>query len=114
MKQKTLLVAAASAVALLGGGTPAIAAELSNAHGQTCDHVGVWHFVNNQTGGADPGLLNATFSDGTVWAVEPSKVTKSTQHFYVESSGTLISASTGALPGRLVLSDFTCEDDEKK
>jgi len=113
MNPKSLLVAAA-AVALVGVSTPAVAAELSNAHGQTCDHVGVWHFVNNQTGGAAPGSLSATFSDGTVWAVAPSKVTKSTQHFYVESSGTLLSASTGSLPGRLVLSDFTCEDDEKK
>lgn len=113
MNPKSLLVAAA-AVALVGVSTPAVAAELSNAHGQTCDHVGVWHFVNNQTDGAAPGSLSATFSDGTVWAVAPSKVTKSTQHFYVESSGTLLSASTGSLPGRLVLSDFTCEDDEKK
>jgi hypothetical protein len=113
MNPKSLLVSAA-VVALVGVGTPAVAAELSNAHGQTCEHVGVWHFVNNQTGGAAPGMLNATFSDGTVWAVAPSKVTKSTQHFYVESSGELLSASTGALPGRLVLSDFTCEDGEKK
>ena len=113
MNPKSLLVAAA-AVALVGVSTPAVAAELSNAHGQTCDHVGVWHFVNNQTGGAAPGSLSATFSDGTVWAVAPSKVTSSTQHFYVESSGTLLSASTGSLPGRLVLSDYTCEDDEKK
>jgi len=113
MNPKSLLVAAA-AIAFVGVSTPAVAAELSNAHGQTCEHVGVWHFVNNQTGGAAPGSLSATFSDGTVWAVAPSKVTNSTQHFYVESSGTLLSASTGALPGRLVLSDFTCEDDEKK
>jgi hypothetical protein len=113
MNPKSLLVAAA-AVAFVGVSTPAVAAELSNAHGQTCEHVGVWHFVNNQTDGAAPGSLSATFSDGTVWAVAPSKVTKSTQHFYVESSGTLLSASTGSLPGRLVLSDFTCEDDEKK
>ena len=113
MNPKSLLVAAA-AVAFVGVSTPAVAAELSNANGQTCDHVGVWHFVNNQTGGAAPGQLFATFSDGTVWAVAPSKVTHSTQHFYVESSGTLLDATTFALPGRLVLSDFTCEDDEKK
>jgi hypothetical protein len=113
MNPKSLLVATA-AIAFVGVSTPAVAAELSNAHGQTCEHVGVWHFVNNQTGGAAPGMLSATFSDGTVWAVTPSKVTKSTQHFHVESSGTLLSASTGSLPGRLVLSDYTCEDDEKK
>jgi hypothetical protein len=93
--------------------SPAVAAELSNAHGQTCEHVGVWHFVNNQTDGAAPGILSATFSDGVVWAMAPSKVTRSTQHFYVESSGTLVTASTGALPGRLVLSDYSCEDVKK-
>ena len=113
MNPKSLLVAAA-AVALVGVSTPAVAAELSNGHGQTCEHVGVWHFVNNQTGGAAPGMLTATFSDGSVWSVAPSKVNKSTQHFYVESAGRLLTASTGSLPGRLVLSDYTCEDDEKK
>lgn len=112
MKYKKTLVAAA-AIALVGISSPAIAAELENANGQTCDGVGVWHFVNNQTGGASAGLLTATFSDGTVWNVAPYKVLANTQHFQVESSGTLLSAETN-LPGRLVLSDFTCEEDEKK
>lgn len=111
MKHKKSL-ATAAAIALVGISSPAFAAELSNAEGQTCDGVGVWHFVNNQTGGAGPGLLNATFSDGTVWAVAPSKVLNNTQHFFVESSGTLIDAETN-LPGRLVLSDFTCEEHKK-
>ena len=65
MKLKPFLVAASS-VAIVGVGTPAVAAELSNANGQTCEHVGVWHFVNNQTGGAAPGSLSATFSDEPV------------------------------------------------
>ncbi|MFC5728823.1 MULTISPECIES: hypothetical protein [Nocardioides] len=112
MKHRKLLVTAA-AVALVGVSSPAIAAELSNAQGQSCgDAVGAWHFVNNQTGGAAPGTLTASFSDGTVWTVGPSKITNSTQHFRVESAGTLIDASTN-LPGRLVLSDFTCEDTKK-
>ena len=88
--------------------------ELSNGNGQDCgDAVGSWHFVNNQTGGAAAGTLNATFSDGTVWNVAPSAVNKNVQHFNVESSGTLVSASTN-LPGKLVLSDFSCEDVKKK
>lgn len=103
---------AATVVALVGMSPAAVAADLSNANGQTCVGVGVWHFVNNQTGGAGAGLLTATFSDGTVWNVAPSKVNQSNQHFYVESSGTLISAST-TLPGRLVLSDFSCDDTKK-
>lgn len=113
MKHKKILVAVVTA-AFVGISSPAIAAELSNANGQSCgDGVGVWHFVNNQTGGAGAGILSATFTDGTVWNVAPSKVLSSVQHFYVESTGTLISASTN-LPGRLVLSDFTCDDTEKK
>lgn len=113
MKHKKSLVTAA-AIALVGMTSPAFAAELSNANGQTCDGVGVWHFVNNQTGGASAGLLDVTFSDGTVWSVAPYKVLRNTQHFQVESSdlGTLISASTN-LPGRLVLSDFECEEEKK-
>jgi hypothetical protein len=93
---------------------PAVAATLENGSGQSCgDAVGTWHFINNQTGGAAPGLLTATFSDGTVWNVAPSQVNKNTQGFFVESSGTLVTASTN-LPGRLVLSDFECGDVKKK
>ncbi len=113
MKHKKILVAVAT-TAMIGIASPAIAADLANGNGQSCgDGVGVWHFVNNQTGGAADGLLTATFSDGVFSMVAPSKNTGSTQHFYVESTGTLISASTN-LPGRLVLSDFSCEDTKKK
>jgi hypothetical protein len=113
MKHKKILVAVVTA-AFVGISSPAIAAELSNGSGQSCgDSVGVWHFVNNQTGGAAAGTLTAEFSDGTVWTVEASKVNASNQHFYVESTGTLLSAETN-LPGRLVLSDFTCDDSKKK
>jgi hypothetical protein len=112
MNHKSLVVAA-SAVALVGLSTPAIAAELSNGEGQTCESIGVWHFVNNQTGGAAAGTLTASFSDGTSWTVEASKVLNTTQHFYVESAGTLLDASTN-LPGRLVLSDYSCEDGGEK
>ena len=105
---------AGATTALVMVSSPAVAATLSNASGQSCgDSIGVWHFVNNQTGGAAAGTLNATFTDGTVWNVGPTAVNKSTQHFYVESSGTLVTATTN-LPGRLVLSDFTCEHVKKK
>lgn len=113
MEHKKALVAIAT-TALVAVTSPAIAAELSNGNGQSCgDGVGVWHFVNNQTDGAGAGLLTATFSDGVYSLVAPTKVNRSTQHFHVESTGTLISATTN-LPGRLVLSDFTCEDSKKK
>jgi hypothetical protein len=94
---------------------PAVAADLSNLSGQSCgDEIGTWHFVNNQTGGAPAGQLTATFSGGQVVTVAPSKVLKSVQHFDVTASGTLESATTGTLPGRLVLSDFSCDEGKKK
>lgn len=112
--RKSIKIAAFTAALTLPM-TPAIAADISNLSGQSCgDHAGTWHFVNNQTGGAAAGTLIATFSSGDVGIVGPSAVNKSTQHFYVTASGTLESASTGSLPGKLVLSDFSCETDGKK
>lgn len=100
---------AATAIALGVSGGAALAADLSNGSGQSCgDFVGTWHFVNNQTGGAGAGLLSALFSSGTC-TVGATAVNKSTQHFYCTASGTLLGASTN-LPGKLVLSDFSCAD----
>jgi hypothetical protein len=86
----------------------ALSATLSNLSGQSCgDGTGTWHFVNNQTGGAADGTLTANFTSGQC-VVSSSKNTGSTQHFYCTGfSGTLTGAST-TLPGRLVLSDFSC------
>jgi hypothetical protein len=100
------------AVVALAGGT-LMAANIDNLSGQSCGGFsGNWHFVNNQTGGAPAGTLNATWSSGDTCTVGPSKITASTQHFNCTASGELVSASTGALPGKLVLSDFTCETKE--
>jgi hypothetical protein len=89
--------------------TPAYAAVLSNSSGQSCTGLGTWHFVNNQTQGVI-GNLNATFSCGTVSGVPPSKTLSSTNHYIVVTDGacTLQSAETPGVPGKLVLSDFTC------
>jgi hypothetical protein len=96
------------AVITLGGGS-LMAVDISNISGQSCgDLTGTWHFVNNQTGGAAAGVLTATWSSGDSCVVGATNVNKSTQHFYCTASGALTSASTN-LPGRLVLSDFTCE-----
>jgi hypothetical protein len=87
----------------------AVAADLANLSGQSCgDDDGVWHFINNQTGGAQlAGTINALFTSG-LCTVDASKVNNNTQHFFCAGySGTLLGASTN-LPGRLVLSDFTC------
>jgi hypothetical protein len=92
---------------------PAIAADLSNGSSQSCAGAGRWHFVNNQTGGAATGVLTAVFSESgntITYTTGASAVNSKTQHFNVTTNGgaTLVGASTN-LPGRLVLSDFTCE-----
>jgi hypothetical protein len=92
----------------------AVAATLGNGNGQTCDGAGTWHFVNNQTGGASAGMLTASFSGGVTVTIGAGAVNQNTQHFFVSTTGgaTLLTASTN-LPGRLVLSDFSCDDDKK-
>jgi hypothetical protein len=92
---------------------PAQAAEIGNLSGQSCgEGCGTWHFVNNQTEGAPAGTLTATWVSGDTCDVSASKVLSSTQHFNCSACGALESASTGALPGKLVLSDFNCETKE--
>lgn len=106
MKKHYWLTAAAIALSVTG---VASAATISNLNGQSCGGLtGTWHFVNNQTGGAAAGTLNATWSSGDTCTVVASAVNQNTQHFFCTASGALTSASTN-LPGRLVLSDFTCE-----
>jgi len=100
------VVALAMALGMAGS---ASAGDISNLSGQSCGSLtGTWHFVNNQTGGAGPGTLTAYWASGDSCTVGASKVNRSTQHFYCTASGELTSAYTD-LPGRLVLSDFTCE-----
>lgn len=111
------LIGLAVLIVALGIPTAAYAATLSNGNSQNCDGIGVWHFVNNQTGGAAAGSLTATFSVGgttTVVTTGPSKVLANTQHFIVGTDGdaTLVNASTN-LPGRLQLSDFSCDGGKK-
>ena len=106
MKQVSGLISLVVAVALAGS---AFAADLKNLSGQSCGTgTGTWHFVNNQTGGAADGVITANFTSGQC-IIGPSKNTGSTQHFFcVGYGGALLGATTGALPGRLVLSDFSC------
>jgi len=91
---------------------PAEAATLSNAIGSTCVGTCTWHFVNNQTQG-QCGPLTASFTcDGSNVTIGPVAATtclSSTDHYFVTTTGscTLVTASTGAQPGRLVLSNIT-------
>ena len=105
MKKWNLVLAVA--MTMVSGS--AMAATIANLSGQSCGNLtGTWHFVNNQTGGATAGSLVASFSSLDSCSVGATKVLASTQHFYCIASGALVGASTN-LPGRLVLSDFTCE-----
>ncbi len=94
------------------------AADLANGNGQSCPagYVGTYHFVNNQTAGAPAGELTAVFANPSgVYTTGPSKVLSKVQHFYVpDIGGTLVSATTGDLGGRLVLSDYYCTQVKKK
>jgi hypothetical protein len=121
MKLKIIVAGIGVAAGIsLPGVVPALAADLDNGASQTCSGIAAWHFVNNQTGGAAPGTLTAEFSDGAgnsfFYTVGASAVNRSTQHFYVftEGDATLVTASTGELPGRLVLSDLDCDTGKKE
>lgn len=110
MRKWTMAFAVVAALVVAGGALSA--AVLSNGSGQTCDGTALWHFVNNQTGGAAAGTLDACFSSGCVTGVQPSAVNQNAQHFNVTAAGTLISAES-TLPGKLVLSNFTCQPKEE-
>ncbi len=101
-------------VALALSAVTLVAASISNLSGQSCGaDSGTWHFVNNQTGGAPAGTLTAAWGSGDTCTTGPSQVSSKNQHFFCTARGTLTSASTN-LPGKLVLSDFTCEDGKKE
>jgi len=95
-------------LALAVSSSPVLAASLENAQGQSCgDFTGTWHFVNNQNGGTVTPL-DACFSSGCVSGVQASSNNKSVAHYFVIATGTIISASNSS-PGKIVLSDFSCE-----
>ena len=99
----------AAGIAALGVATLAYAAVIENLNGQGCapGYVGAYHFVNNQTGGAGAGTLSATWSTGDSCTVGATTVNRSNQHFNCTATGYLTWAATN-LPGRLVLSDYSC------
>src|ERR1044071_2401302 len=87
------------------------AATLSNAVGTTCTGTCTWHFVNNQTQGQCQTLTAYFTCDGnnvTKGPITASSCLNSTDHYYVTTNGTcsLVTASTGNQPGRLVLSSL--------
>lgn len=108
--RKTLTVL--GVLAALAIPATAIAVDLHKPHvGLGCSEGGTFHFVANQTGGA-VGTLDVDFSGGgDVDDMAPSHRNRGTNHWWIDASGTIVSAS--ATVGRmLVLSDYEC--DEKK
>jgi hypothetical protein len=108
MKKRFLAVPLA-AFAAVGVG---YAADLHTPHlGSSCPagFVGNYHFVNNQIPeGTAAGTLWAEFNSGDTCEVTAYKVNLRVQHFRcTDMLGVLTSAYTD-LPGRLVLSDFSC------
>jgi hypothetical protein len=116
---------AVGAIAALAIPTAGIAAELHSPHvGSFCPKSAgqvQWHFVNNQTEGASGGTIVVTFdynNDGDsldtvnnqpeTQTDAAAKVLKNVLHFNIYTTNLdarLLGASTGAVPGKLVLSD---------
>jgi hypothetical protein len=108
---------AASLISQRGGRTSsatgvALAADMTNGIGATCNGIGAWHFVNNQRDGA-VGSITATFTCGAstvIITATPDQISGPVLHFRIATDGDceLESATTGSVPGKLLLSDFAC------
>ena len=91
-------------------------ATLEKGQGATCaSGVGTWNFVNNMTGGAAAGTLTVFFDTEEFGVIQfgpvgPTQVNKNVQRFtlFTNNRATLVSASTGNLPGKLVLESVGC------
>ena len=79
--------------------------------GLGCSEGGTFHFVANGVNG-QVGALTVDFSGvGDVTGLISTKYNQGTNHWTIDASGTIISASA-TVGDKLVLSDYTC--DEKK
>jgi hypothetical protein len=78
--------------------------------GEGCSGDGEYHFVARK--GSSSDRLSATFTGGSVSNEAPDAVNRGVAHFWVDGSGTVISASVVGTADKLVLSQSIC--DEKK
>ncbi|MBA3374315.1 MAG: hypothetical protein H0U00_00595 [Actinobacteria bacterium] len=79
--------------------------------GLGCSDGGTFHFVANGVNG-QVGALTVNFSGpGDVTDLVSTKFNKGTNHWTIDASGTILTASA-TVGDKLVLSDYTC--DEKK
>jgi hypothetical protein len=99
----------AGIVAALAIPATAIAVDLHGPHvGLGCSEGGTFHFVANQTGGA-VGTLDVEFSGvGSVTGMAPTSYNNGTNHWWIDASGYIISASS-TVGGKLVLSYYECD-----
>jgi hypothetical protein len=108
----TLIMAFGLAMAL---SIPAIAADLHGSHvGTECENgFASLHFVNNQTEGTSwAGTITVNFDSGSQVVQGADAVNRNVQHFWVYNpSGTELTGASTNLPGMLVLSEYTCNDD---
>lgn len=112
--RRRLVTLATAAMVALAIAVPAGATDLHSAHvGTSCEHGGVFHFVENGTGG-QTSTLTVVFSNGDATIVD-SKSNNGTNHWWVESGAgaTVVSASTNIDANKLVISDFECRDGKK-
>jgi hypothetical protein len=91
---------------------PAAGQDLHAPHvGSACAGEGQWHFVHNQVPAGSPtGVIEVVFSgSGTVTATA-DKVLSKVQHYNLSGAGAILSASDNIDGGKLVLSDYTCDE----
>ena len=113
--RRRLITLATAAMVALAMAVPAGATDLHSAHvGTSCEHGGVFHFVENGTDGAT-STLTVVFSNGDVYSDTPDKSNNGTNHWFVSSGAgaTVVSASTTIDANKLVISDFECRDGKK-
>jgi hypothetical protein len=107
--KKRFLAVPLVACAAIGVG---YAADLHGPHiGASCPtgFVGNYHFVNNQIPeGAYTGTLEAYWDSGNSCTVTSYKVLNRVQHFRCTGMAGALTAAFTNLPGKLVLSDYSC------
>jgi len=98
--------------------TAAVSATLKSQHRNvfSCEFGGSFHFIQNQTATtATPNTLTATFSGGVVVQNQDKVTPGGTYHWTIDAPpGTLVTATSTVAAGKLVLSDFTCNEKKGK
>ena len=91
----------------------ALAVDLHGPHlGAGCTTGGEFHFVANKVNG-QVGALTVNFTGpGDVSGLVSTKFNQGTNHWTIDASGTIISASA-TVGEKLVLSDVSCDDKKK-